>query len=229
MAELYFQETCMATGLQPEEIHYLSDTASSDKSGRPENNRNVPGHKRVRSFMEDQGDDSTRYESQEESSRLGAARGATLAYVVDTLDSLQEDYEVLQDEVSKLQRTVTALMSDYEDSRNNRTGTREIPSSSQVPASSRKNNEEYPAIPHSEEEIYAIMNYWLANGIINPPRPRRLPTENEKFHPRYCRYHQYVGHPTTACQKLRKIYYEGVDGGSFRPTSRGRTKGIFSP
>ena len=71
MAELYFQETCMATGLQ--EIHYLSDTASSDKSGRPETKRNVPGHKRVRISMEDQGDDSTRYHSQEENSRLGAA------------------------------------------------------------------------------------------------------------------------------------------------------------
>ena len=168
MAELYFQEICMVIGLQPEEIHYLSDTASSDKSGHPENNRDVPGHKRVRSFMEDQGDDSTRYQSQEESSILGAARGATLAYLVDTLDSLQEDYEVLQDEVSKLQRTVTALMSDYKDSRNNRTGSREIPSSSQVSASSRKNNEEYPAIPHSEEEIYTIVNYWLTNGTINP-------------------------------------------------------------
>ena len=72
--------------------------------------------------MEDQGDNSTRYQSQEESSRLGAARGATLAYLVDTLDSLQEDCKVLQDEVSKLQRTVTALMSEYKDSRNNRTG-----------------------------------------------------------------------------------------------------------
>ena len=98
-----------------------------------------------------------------------------------------------------------------------------MPSSSQMPASSRKDNETYPAIPHSEEEIYAIVNYWLANRIINPPRPRRPPTENEKFHPRYCRYHQFLGHPTIACQKLRKIYYEGVDGGPFR------TKGIFSP
>ena len=98
-----------------------------------------------------------------------------------------------------------------------------------MPASSHKDNEEYPAIPRSEEEIYTIVNYWLANGIIHPPRPRRLSTENEKFHPRYCRYHQYIGHPTIACQKLRKIYYEGVDGGPFRPASRGRAKGIFSP
>ena len=104
-----------------------------------------------------------------------------------------------------------------------------MPSSSQMPASSLKDNETYPAIPRSEEEIYTIMNYWLTNGIINPPRPRRLPTENEKFHAHYCRYHQYIGHPTIACRKLRKIYYEGADGGPFRLSSRGITKGIFSP
>ena len=120
-------------------------------------------------------------------------------------------------------------MSDYEDSRNNRTGSQEVPSSSQMLANSRKDDETYPAIPHSEEKIYTIVNYWLANGIINPLRPRRLPTKNEKFHPRYCRYHQYIGHLIITCQKLRKIYYEGADGGPFRLSSRGRTKGIFSP
>ena len=87
-------------------------------------------------------------------------------------------------------------MSKYEDSHNNRTGSRGMSSSSRVPASYRKDDKTYPAISHSEEVIYTIVNYWLANGIIDLPRPWKLPTENEKFHSRYCKYHQYIGHST---------------------------------
>ena len=120
-------------------------------------------------------------------------------------------------------------MFEHENSRNNRTGSQGMPSSSQVLASYRKNDKTYLAIPHSKEVIYTIVNYWLANGIIGLPRPRKLATENEKFHPHYCRYHQYIGHSTIACQKLRKIYYEGASGGLFGSLPQSRTKGIFSP
>ena len=76
-----------------------------------------------------------------------------------------------------------------------------------------------PAIPLSEEEVHNTINSWLSTGEIKLHHPRVPPTENEKFHPRFCRYHQFVGHPTMACQKLRRIFHERANKGIFDPSS----------
>ena len=60
-------------GFATEEVHYLSDTASNDKSGRSENKKEAHRRKKVQSHMKDQGSDLAYHQGQEESLRLGAA------------------------------------------------------------------------------------------------------------------------------------------------------------
>ncbi|CAL9028756.1 unnamed protein product [Prunus brigantina] len=80
-------------------------------------------------------------------------------------------------------------------------------SSSDYNSCKRKDKETYPPLPFKDEEFYAILDTMFANGAIKLPKPYKVPTREEKCDPRYCRYHQFVGHPTTACQTLRKILH----------------------
>ncbi|CAL2257555.1 unnamed protein product [Prunus armeniaca] len=68
-----------------------------------------------------------------------------------------------------------------------------------------KDRETYPPLPCKDEEFHAILDTMIVDGAIKPFRPYKVPTREEKNDPRYCRYHQFVGHPTTACQTLRRI------------------------
>ncbi|BFG15859.1 hypothetical protein CerSpe_021330 [Prunus speciosa] len=54
----------------------------------------------------------------------------------------------------------------------------------------------------------------FVHGAIKPLMPYKVPTREEKGDMRYCRYHQFVGHPTTACQTLRKILHAEICDGT---------------
>ncbi|CAL2231686.1 unnamed protein product [Prunus armeniaca] len=54
----------------------------------------------------------------------------------------------------------------------------------------------------------------FVHGAIKPPKPYKVPTIEEKGAPRYCRYHQFVGHPIIACQTLRKILHAKIHDGT---------------
>ncbi|CAL8121217.1 unnamed protein product [Prunus armeniaca] len=77
----------------------------------------------------------------------------------------------------------------------------------------RKDRETYPPLPCKDEEFHAILDTMIADGVIKPVRPYKVPTREEKNDPRYCRYHQFVGHPTTACQSLRRILHAKIHEG----------------
>ena len=47
-------------------------------------------------------DDLTYYQNQETDSKIGASWEVTMAYLIDVVDSLQEDYVAIQNEVNKL-------------------------------------------------------------------------------------------------------------------------------
>ncbi|BFG18248.1 hypothetical protein CerSpe_045220 [Prunus speciosa] len=78
----------------------------------------------------------------------------------------------------------------------------------------RRDRETYPPLPCKDEEFHAILDTMFADGAIKLPRPYKVPTREEKNDPRYCRYHQFVGHPTTACQTLRKILHAKIHDGT---------------
>jgi hypothetical protein len=63
-----------------------------------------------------------------------------------------------------------------------------------------KLREELSPIPCTEQEMHAILDKWIADGLIRPAK--RPPTEEQKKHERYCRLHQYVHHPTIECRTL---------------------------
>ena len=57
----------------------------------------------------DESDDLTYYQNQETDSRIGASREVTMAYLIDVVDSLQEDYVAMQNAVAKLREVVAFL------------------------------------------------------------------------------------------------------------------------
>ncbi|BFG41078.1 hypothetical protein CerSpe_273520 [Prunus speciosa] len=87
----------------------------------------------------------------------------------------------------------------------------------------RKDRETYPLLPCKDEEFHAILDTMIADGAIKPLRPYKIPTREEKNDPRYCRYHQFVGHPTTACQSLRRILHAKIHEGVLELPSRKQT------
>ncbi|CAL2240080.1 unnamed protein product [Prunus armeniaca] len=90
-------------------------------------------------------------------------------------------------------------------------------------ARKRKDRETYPPLPCKDEEFHAILDTMIADGVIKPRRPYKVPTREEKSDPRYCRYHQFVGHPTTACQSLRRILHGKIHEGVLELPSRKQT------
>lgn len=48
---------------------------------------------------------------------------------------------------------------------------------------------------------------------MTPIPPKREPTADDKAHPKYFKFHQYIGHPTIECYSVRKIYYDKVASG----------------
>ncbi|CAL2256540.1 unnamed protein product [Prunus armeniaca] len=93
-------------------------------------------------------------------------------------------------------------------------------SSSDYNLSKRKDKETYPPLPYEDEVFHAILDTMFANGAIKPSKPYKVRTKEEKGDPRYCRYHQFVGHPTNSCQTLRKILHAEIHDGTLELPSR---------
>ncbi|CAL2265922.1 unnamed protein product [Prunus armeniaca] len=90
-------------------------------------------------------------------------------------------------------------------------------------ARKQKDRETYPPLPCKDEEFHVILDTMIADSAIKPLRPYKVPTREEKSDPRYCRYHQFVGHPTTACQSLRRILHRKIHEGVLELPSRKQT------
>ena len=66
----------------------------------------------------------------------------------------------------------------------------------------REEEEEYPPIPCTDEEMNAVIDKWVADGVLKPFKPIREPTPEDMRKPLYCRYHQYVSHGTKDCRAI---------------------------
>ncbi|KAK9951371.1 hypothetical protein M0R45_006818 [Rubus argutus] len=84
----------------------------------------------------------------------------------------------------------------------------------------KKKRETFPTISCSNEEFHAILDTMFVDGVIKLPRPQKPPSKEEKNGPRYCRYHQFIGHPSPACQFLRRILHEKINDGTLKLPSK---------
>ncbi|CAL9012863.1 unnamed protein product [Prunus brigantina] len=91
---------------------------------------------------------------------------------------------------------------------------KESKSSSDYNSCKRKDRETYPPLPCKDEEFHTILDTMFIYDAIKPLRPYKVPTREENGDLEYCRYHQFVGHPTIACQTLRKILHAEIHDGT---------------
>ena len=52
----------------------------------------------------------------------------------------------------------------------------------------KQKREEYPPIPCTDKEMNAIINKWMADGVLRPFKPIQEPTSEDM---RKCFYYQY--------------------------------------
>jgi hypothetical protein len=77
-----------------------------------------------------------------------------------------------------------------------------------------KEFKEWLAIPCTTEEMHAIIDKWIVDGFLRLLGVSKEPTEDDKKHARFCRYHCYVHHPTSECFSLRKIFHSKIQDGT---------------
>ena len=56
-----------------------------------------------------------------------------------------------------------------------------------------------PPVPCTMEEMIAILNKWVADGIMKLPEAPKKATEKDKKNPKFCYFHQYIHHSTANC------------------------------
>jgi hypothetical protein len=67
-----------------------------------------------------------------------------------------------------------------------------------------------PPVPCTLEEIMAILDKWVADGIIKLPEVSKKATEEDKKNPKFYYFHQYVHHSTADCWTLRRKFHEKI-------------------
>uniref|UniRef100_A0A2N9H6T6 Integrase catalytic domain-containing protein n=1 Tax=Fagus sylvatica TaxID=28930 RepID=A0A2N9H6T6_FAGSY len=65
-------------------------------------------------------------------------------------------------------------------------------------------------VPYTLEEMIAILNKWVADGIIKLPEAPKKATEEDKKNPKFCYFHQYIHHSTVDCWTLQRKFHEKI-------------------
>ena len=65
-------------------------------------------------------------------------------------------------------------------------------------------------IPCTPKELDVLLDKWIANGVFNPNKVSREPTEEERRDPGFCSLHNYVQHPTTECWALCRLVHRRI-------------------
>uniref|UniRef100_A0A2N9ER61 RNA-directed DNA polymerase n=1 Tax=Fagus sylvatica TaxID=28930 RepID=A0A2N9ER61_FAGSY len=71
-----------------------------------------------------------------------------------------------------------------------------------------------PSVPCTLEEMMAILDKWVADGIFKLPEVSKKVTEEDKKNPKFCYFHQYVHHSTADCWTLRRKFHEKIQDGT---------------
>ena len=67
-----------------------------------------------------------------------------------------------------------------------------------------------PPVPCTLEEMIAILNRWVADGIVKLLEAPKKATEEDKKNPKFCYFHQYIHHSTTDCWTFRRKFHEKI-------------------
>uniref|UniRef100_A0A2N9H6L3 Retrotransposon gag domain-containing protein n=1 Tax=Fagus sylvatica TaxID=28930 RepID=A0A2N9H6L3_FAGSY len=78
----------------------------------------------------------------------------------------------------------------------------------------RSFDEAPPPVPCTLEEMKAILDKWVADGIIKLPEVQKKATEEDKKNPKFCYFHRYVHHSTADCWTLRRKFHEKIQDGT---------------
>ena len=70
----------------------------------------------------------------------------------------------------------------------------------------RKVFEEPPVIPCTAEELKHVLDKWIGDGIVRPVTVSRLPIEEERKNPLFCKIHNYFKHSTKDYWTLRRLF-----------------------
>uniref|UniRef100_A0A2N9G772 Integrase catalytic domain-containing protein n=1 Tax=Fagus sylvatica TaxID=28930 RepID=A0A2N9G772_FAGSY len=71
-----------------------------------------------------------------------------------------------------------------------------------------------PPVPCTLEEIMAIFDKWVTDGIVKLPEISKKATEEDKKNPKFYYFHQYVHHSTADCWTLRRKFHEKIQDGT---------------
>ena len=69
-------------------------------------------------------------------------------------------------------------------------------------------------VPCTLKEMIAILNRWVANGIVKLPEAPKKAIEEDKKNPKFCYFHQYIYHSTADCWTLRRKFHEKIQDGT---------------
>uniref|UniRef100_A0A2N9J5Q0 Reverse transcriptase n=1 Tax=Fagus sylvatica TaxID=28930 RepID=A0A2N9J5Q0_FAGSY len=81
-------------------------------------------------------------------------------------------------------------------------------------SSERSFEEPPPPVPCTLEEMMAILNKWVADGVVKLPEVSKKVTEEDKKNPKFCYFHQYVHHSTADCWTFRRKFHEKIQDGT---------------
>ena len=60
----------------------------------------------------------------------------------------------------------------------------------------------------------AILNKWVADGVVKLSEVSKKATEEDKKNPKFCYFHQYLHHSKTDCWTLRRKFHEKIQDGT---------------
>jgi hypothetical protein len=81
-------------------------------------------------------------------------------------------------------------------------------------SSKRSFEEPPPPVPCTLEEMMAILNKWVADGVVKLLEVSKKVTEEDKKNPKFCYFHQYVHHSTADCWTFRRKFHEKIQDGT---------------
>jgi hypothetical protein len=81
-------------------------------------------------------------------------------------------------------------------------------------SSERSFEEPPPPVPCTLEEMMAILNKWVADGVVKLSEVSKKATEEDKKNPKFCYFHQYLHHSKTDCWTLRRKFHEKIQDGT---------------
>ena len=65
-----------------------------------------------------------------------------------------------------------------------------------------------PVISCTTKELNYVLDKWIGDGVVKSFTVSRLPTEEERKSPLFCRIHNFVKHSTKDCWTLCRLFHK---------------------